>query len=155
MHSKIHEKFGIKGRHKFTFRDAVTGEIKRVSEYDNLIVNVCKNMIAQRLAGDGNGCNITYGAVGTNATAPAAGNTTLGTENARNAVTTISDSANVVNATTFFGASEANATLTEFGLFGEAATGSADSGTMVNHTAISETKTSSETLTIESVLTIS
>ena len=155
MHINIQEKFGISGRHKFTLRDAVTGEIKRVSEYDNLIVTVCKEMIADRLAGSGNGCNITYGAVGTNATAPAAGNTTLGTEIARTTLSNISKSGTVVTARTFFGASEANATLTEFGLFGEAASAAADSGTMINHTVISETKTSGETLTIDSRITIS
>ena len=68
-----------------------TGKIKRKSKYNNLIVTVCKTMIAKRLAGEGNDCNITYGAVGTNATAPAASDTTLGTELARKVVASLAN----------------------------------------------------------------
>lgn len=145
----------FKGIIECVIRDARTGKIKRVHYYENLVTQVALNMIADRLAGGSNNCDITYGAVGTNATVPVIGNTTLGTESARKAVSTIASSTSQVNVVTFFGASEANATLTEFGLFGEAASGTVDTGTMFNHAVISETKTSSETLTITSTITIS
>ncbi len=153
---KIKDKTGsMIGIHRFIFRDAITGKIKREKTYKNLIVNVCKNMIADRLAGGSDDTDITYGAVGTDNTTPAVGNTTLGTEHTRNLLASISASGAIVTASTFFGASEANTTIAEFGLFGNGATGSADSGTLINRVLIIETKTSSETLTIESTLTIS
>ncbi len=141
------------GKIKIILQDIFTGEI--VEEYyNNLIVTVGKTMIAKRLSQTANACNITYGAVGTNVTAPVVGNTTLGTELARNVVSTISYSNNVVNITVFFGASEANGVLKEVGFFGEAATGAANSGTMINHAVINTTKTSAKTMTIEWTFTI-
>ncbi len=142
------------GVHNFVFRDAISGEITRQKMYHNLITTACKTMIAARLAGGVADTDITYGAVGTNATAPAVGDTTLGTELARVALAGISSSGNVISATTFFGASEANGTLLEFSLFGNGASATPDSGTMINHTTIAEVKTTSETLTIESSITI-
>jgi hypothetical protein len=141
------------GKLKITLEDICTGE-KEVFNYDNLIVTVCKTMIARRLAGVGNDCNITYCAVGTNATAPVVGNTKLGTELDRVAVTSISNSSNVVSVISFFGASDANGTLTEIGHFGEAASATTDSGTMINHAVIGITKTSAKTMTTEWSFTI-
>ena len=149
------EKIGnIKGVHRFIKRDVKTNEIVSDNTYENLIPTVCLNMIADRLVGGSNNTDITYGAVGTGAGTPAIGDTTLSTENARNLLAGISVSGSVITATTFFGAAEANATLTNFGLFGNGATGSADSGTMITIVSITETKTSSETLTVESQITI-
>jgi len=151
----IREGLRMSGRHRFIFRDAVTGEIKWVNEYDNLITNTCFSMIADRLSGGGNDCNITYSAVGTGTTAPTITDTTLETELARKTIVSASYSTNIVSISSFFGASEANGTLAEFALFGEAASATVDTGTMINHAAISETKTSSETLTIETTITSS
>ena len=145
---KTKDKIGINGIHKFIFRDVKTNEILRVKTYKNLIVNVGKNMIAKRLAGTANACDITHGAVGTGAGTPAVGDTTLFTELDRVAVTAISASGAVVNVVCFFGASDGNGTLTNYGLFAEIGV------TMLNHVLISETKTSSETLTVESKITI-
>lgn len=144
----------ITGKLQTTLTHIETGE-QLIQKFGNMVVTAGKSMIAQRLAGDGNDCNITYGAVGTNATAPDVANTTLGTELDRNAVTSIADAANQVLVVTYFGPTEANGTLEEFGLFGEAASAAADSGTMFNHAAISVPKTSSYTLTIDSAITIS
>jgi hypothetical protein len=154
MNIGIHETLpGITGQVKITFQNIHTGA-ERVSEYHNLVVTAGKNMIASRLAGTANDCNITYVAVGTNATAPAIGDTTLGTELARNTVTSITASGATVLVIGFFGAAEAIGTLTEMAWFGEAATAAANSGTMFNHAAITEIKTASETMTIEGTITI-
>ncbi len=144
---------GIIGHICFIFRNIDTGE-ERVSKYDNLIVTVAKNMIARRLAGEANACNITYIAVGTGAGVPAIGDTTLSTELDRNPLTTISASGVTVSFTGFFGASEANGTLTNMGLFGEGASATPDSGVLINHAAVSEVKSTSETMTITGTLTI-
>lgn len=148
------EQIGISGYHLFIFRDVISEEVIRVSEYKNAITLLGLNMLAKRIAQTGNDCNITYGAVGTGVfPADPSASTQLVTELARKLVTTISASGSTSSIRTFFGASEGNGTLTEFGLFGEAATGAANSGTMFNHAAISEVKSSSETLTIESTVT--
>lgn len=149
------ETLKISGEHTFIFRDRETRAILRRKTYKNLVVSVGKYMIAQRLAGGSNDCNITYGAVGTDSTTPTVTDTTLGAEIERKAITSGSYADNVVTIVTFFGASEANGTLREFGLFGEDATSTPDSGTMFCRSLISETKTTSETLTVESRITIS
>jgi hypothetical protein len=147
MH-KIETEIAIKGHFKLTFENIHTGE-KRISEYDNVNCNSCKTMIAQRLAGEENDCNITYCAVGTGIGTPAVEDETLFTELDRELLADIKQSGTSVIAYGFFGASAGNGTLTEVGLFGEDATGVADSGTMINHALINEVKSTSETLTIE------
>lgn len=145
--------FSITGKIKMTFENVHTGEV-RESEYDNLVTTVAKNMIASRLSGAGNDSNITFGAVGTGVTPPAIGDTTLDTELARTSLALTSATGSVVTTTAFFGTPDANGTLTEYALFGEAATSTADTGTMFNHVTISETKTNSETLTVQATITI-
>ena len=146
----------IIGKHLFIFRDVETNIVLRSTQYSNAITLLGLNMLAKRIAQTGNDCNITYGAVGTGAfPASPSASTTLVTELARKLVTTISASGSVASIRTFFGASAANGTLKEFGLFGEAATAAADSGTMFNHAQITEVKSPSETLTIESTITFS
>ena len=143
------------GKLKITLEDIYSGD-KEIFYYDNLVVTAGKTMIAKRLAQTGNNCNITYCAVGTNATVPTITDTTLGTEIDRVLVTTINYSTNTVAIVSFFGASDANGVLKEIGFFGEAATGFGGViGTMFNHSAISITKTSAKTLTIEWTITIS
>ena len=149
------EYISIKGHHTFIKRNAETGKIISKNEYDNLICTACKNMIAAELVAGAGSHNITYGTVGTNTAAPSAADTTLGTEIDRVALSSISATGAVVTARAYFGPADGNGVLKEYGLFGAAATAAADSGTMINHVVISETKTATETLTVESVITIS
>jgi len=151
---KSKESIGVKGHFIITIRDELTGHVKRQSEYDNLVVTVGLSMIADRLEGGANDCDITYGAVGTGTTAPAASDTTLETELARKAVSTIASSGAAVEIRLFFGAAEANGVLTEIGYFGEAASATPDSGTLFNRAVISETKSSSETMTVDTTITL-
>ena len=137
------------GLHRFILRDALTGKIKHEMEYYNVITNALKTAEATSFA-----ANITYSALGTGAGTPAATDTTLFTELTRKLVVDSSSSGSIISISSFFGASEGNGVLTEFGMFGFAATGTPDSGTMVNHVNIVETKSSAETLTIESSITI-
>lgn len=148
------ENIGIHGIHAFIFRDAKTGKVKRLSVYRNTITTVGKTMLSKRIVGEGNDCNITYGAVGTGVfPANPGSSTTLVTEDTRKTITSANYSGAVATILTYFGSSDANGTLTEWGQFGEDATAAADSGTLFNHTEISEEKTSSETLSIESQIT--
>ncbi|KKM64725.1 hypothetical protein LCGC14_1498470 [marine sediment metagenome] len=154
MGVKINERFkGITGHLKFTYRNAKTDKT-RVSEYDNIIVDTCFNMLAKRLSGIQNDCNITFGAVGDDNTAPTSTDTILTNETARAAVTSATVSANQTIVSVFYNTTVANGTIAEFGLFGEAATSAADTGTMINHALVTETKTATETLTIDITITI-
>ena len=142
---------------KLIFENVKTGK-KRIAVYKNLITTAGATAIARRLRNEALLANegvITYVAVGTGATPPAAGDTTLDTELARKAVSSSSRSTNTTTIRGFFNTSEANGTLVEMGLFGEAATAAADSGTLFNHAVIAETKTAVETLTVEVAITIS
>ena len=139
--------------------DVNTG-IQEIKEYKNIMVTTGKVAILRRLAGTDlktNEGKILYGAIGTDDTAPAATDTTLGTEIVRKAIASTSYNATLKTCTirTFYTTSEANGALKEFGLFGEDATGSADSGTMFNHANIDITKTAVKTLTIEVVISYS
>jgi len=147
------ESFSIQGKHRFILQNIFTEE-KEIFEYENLVTTTGKTMIAKRLGGEGNDCNITYAAVGTNAAVPALADVKLGTELLRKTLTSNSYSGAIAYITSYFGASEANGALKEFGLFGEAASATPDSGTLFNHAAINVTKTSSYTMTIESTITI-
>ena len=141
--------------HLFTLRDIKTGRILCCFRKQNTVVTICKNMIAKRLAGVANDCNITYGAVGTGVyPEDPAGAITLSTELSRVMIANASATASVAYITSFFGTGAGNGTLTNFGLFGEAATGAADSGTLINITKIDIVKTNLQTLTVDSQFVI-
>ena len=155
---KSDETLKIKGHLKLTFRDAITGKIKRISEYDNLICTVGKTMIADNLtnASPDNVMRINYVALGTDATAPSAGDTTLGAEASgdRNTVASETNSNNVAYFTGFFNAPDYSGSFKEAGLFAEG-TATEDTGILFSHVAIDETKAVTETLTIDWTVTVS
>lgn len=132
------------------------GRIKSIDRIDNTFVTAGKNAIAAALMGttSNNKGIITYCAVGTNTTAPALGNTHLGTEIFRKLVSVRSVSGNVATFQTFFTTSEANGTLREAGLFGDDASSTPDTGTLFSHLAINRVKSSSDTLTLNWDITI-
>jgi len=126
--------------------------------YCNLIPTVGRTAIARRLRDAGLKTNegiMTYGAVGTNSTPALNSDTQLGTEIFRKLFTTTYNTDNVLRVRVFFTTSEANGILREYGIFGEEATGVADSGTLFERVIINKVKTTAKTLTIESQITIS
>lgn len=132
-------------------------KIVRVSTYENLIVTTGKIAVARGLAGDlsvANPGEITFAAVGTGTNAPAISDTTLQTEFFRKILSLRSFSANKAILQMFMTTAEGNANLREFGLFGEAASATPDSGTLFNRVNITEDKTSATTLTIEAEITV-
>lgn len=127
---------------------------KRDIQYvKNLVTTAGKSSIADRLRGATKG-EITYCALGTNATAPALADVALGTELFRKQISVRSVSGNVATFQTFYTTAEANGTLKEAGLFGDDATGVANSGTLFCHTAIDRVKSTNDTLTILWALTV-
>lgn len=150
------ETLSLKGVYNFTARDAVTGKVLRTYRYENLVPTVGRQMIANNLtsASPTNVMKITHCALGSSATAPANADTQLGTETYRNAIASITNSANIAYATGFFSATETSGTYAEAGIFSNG-TGTANSGVLVSHVSVSITKSTSVTLTLDWTLTIS
>lgn len=144
----------IKGIVTIELRDAKTGKLKSRDIIPNLFVTAGKESIADRLAGDANRGIVTYCAVGTGTNAPALTDTQLQTELFRKLIALRSQSGKIASFRTYYNASEANGTLREAGLFGDDATGTANSGTLFCRLAINRTKTSADTLTIQWDVTI-
>lgn len=146
----------IKGSVEVILKDAKTGKIKFDEHYTNMFVTAGKNAIADALRGNtvSNKGIITYCAVGTGITAPALSDTKLQTELFRKLVSVRSATTNVALFETFYTTSEAIGTLKEAGLFGDDASGTADSGTLYCRVAINRTKTANDTLTLRWSITV-
>lgn len=153
----MNESLKIKGHWRFILRDAKTGEIIKVLEYANLIPTVGRTAIANHLTASSptlDSLRINYTALGSGTNAPANGDTTLQTETIRKTTASGTNSNNVAYVTAFYTADEANGTHREAGLFIEG-TATVDSGTLFSRVAINITKTSTQTLTIDTTITIS
>jgi hypothetical protein len=148
----MNENIKITGKAEFIFTNVKTGEIRWFEEH-NVITTVGKNSWAAGIIGTNNKAIITYCALGTGATAPAAGDIKLQTEIFRKLVSVRTSSANVATIETFFTIAEGNGSLKEAGLFGDDASATVDSGTLFSHIAINRTKTSSDTLTLRWTIT--
>jgi hypothetical protein len=151
---KKQDQIKIIGQCQVILKDAITGKIKYDHIYKNMVVTTGKNSIAAGLQGQASTGVITYCALGTGSTAPALADTKLQTEIVRKLVSARSVSANVATFTTFFTTSEGNGSLKEAGLFGDNASGTADSGSLFCHVAINRTKTSGDTLTLAWTVTV-
>ncbi len=146
----------MKGKIRVILEDIYTGE-KDITEYDNILPTVGRVAIGRRLIKEAllqDEAVITYGAVGTGTSTPVNGDTTLQTELTRKQISSGNYISNVITIRTFFTTAEAVGSLKEFGLFGEVATGAADSGTLFQRVSIDKVKTNTKTLTIESIITI-
>lgn len=154
---RLHENFGEPhGMVRCILENVITGK-KRIYTYRNLITTAGRVALARRLGYTNLYSHegaITYGAVGTDNTAPTIGDTTLGTEIERVTINQTTYSSNIVTIRTYFSTAEGNGALKEFGLFGEAATGVADTGTLFEHAAIDIVKAVTDTLTVEVLITV-
>ena len=81
----INDKMNYKGQLHIVLTDE-TGKVKYETTVPNLVVTAGKNWIASRMA-SASASVMTHMAVGTSGTAPAAGDTTLGSELSRVALT--------------------------------------------------------------------
>lgn len=158
---KVKQGMKIYGNWKFEIRDAKTRELKRTITKKNLIPTVGLTAFAAQMSNQNStdiGDNL-FIAVGSNAAAPALGDTQLGTETARKAAGSKSFAGAVASIAAFFAATEATGTHREFGLFGDgnAATASAaaDSGILYSHVAVNISVSITETLTITFTITFS
>lgn len=144
-----------KGKIFIVQRNVFTGKLIK-ELIDNTFMTVGKNSIADALRGTTENTKgiITYCALGLSAVAPAVADVKLGNELFRKLVSVRSVSGNAALFQTFFTTSEGNGSLKEAGLFGDNASGTADSGTLFAHAAINRTKTDADTLTLYWTVTI-
>lgn len=91
------------------------GEVEQKTIVGNLVVTAGKNYIAERMVSDST--TMSHIAIGSGATAPAAGDTTLGTELARVALATATVTDNVVSYSAEFPAGTGTGAVTEAGIF--------------------------------------
>lgn len=98
------------------------GELKHSQEIDNLVVTVGKNFIASRMK-DATATAMSHMAIGTGAVAAAAGDTALGAEAGRVALTSTTVTTNNVAYVATFPAGTGTGAITEAGLFNAASAG--------------------------------
>lgn len=147
----INDTVKAKGELHIVLRDA-NGNIKDERKVPNMVVTVGKNLIASRLVGTASTV-MSHMEIGTSATAPVAGNTTLGAAVAGSR-TALTSSTNVNADVTYvatFGPTVGTGAITEAGIF-NAPTG----GTMLARTTfLVVNKAAEDSLTISWKVTIS
>ena len=98
------------------------GNLKSAQHVPNLVVSAGKTYIASRMVGTSSTV-MGYMAIGTGSGTPASGDTTLGTEAGRVALTAFIASTNTVTATATFAAGTGTGAITEAGIFNATPTG--------------------------------
>jgi len=139
----IHDDLKLTGALTIALNDEI------VQETENLVVTAGKNWVADRM----NNANtvMTHMAVGTGTNAAAAGDTTLQTENDRNALTSTTVTNNAVAYVATWAAGDATAALTEAGIL-DAASG----GDLLARTVFSVVnKGAADSMTITWTITVS
>lgn len=134
----------------------------REEVFHNIVPNVGLNALAENIVNSSpsaaNALKVTYAGLGTGTATPAGGDTALGSEQYRQAISSQTRSGAVAYSTLFVDNGSGNGnTYTEFGLFAGDASATTDSGTMFSRVLISPSfeKTSAKTLTIEASHTFS
>lgn len=127
------------------------GNLKEAKKVPNLVVTVGKNYIASRMVGTSS--TVMNGmAIGTGTGTPIAGDTTLGTEAGRVALTAFTASTNTVTATATFPSATGTGAITEAGIFNNSTSG----GTMLCRTTFPVVnKAAGDSIAITWVVTVS
>jgi hypothetical protein len=151
---EISEKSKMKGSYLIEARDAKTNALLNAWRFDNQLTTINQTIRTQMLLGTYTGSltalQIKYFALGTGTAAVSPSNTALGSEQYRKQITQITNpSTGVVQSVCSFGATEANFTITEIGVFcGPSAGSTSGSGTMLSRVLVNITKNSNIILNI-------
>ena len=133
---KIYDDIKVSGHFEIHSLDG-----KLLAEADNKEVVVGLNLLANLLIGTAGYTGLNYMAIGTGTTAVAAAQTQLTTETKRNRLTiwnvSNGSTTSVLVIQTFYLGTVCSVFIKEAGLFGNGATGTANSGTMFNRSLIS------------------
>ena len=133
------------------------GNVLQEDNLKNLITSAGKNLLAESLRNASLDAEIKFIAIGSDNTAPSSGDTTLGNETFRKAVTsqTAGGSVGVTITNLYVAPEEAVGTIEEIGFFsGSSASSTTDSGTLFARVLYSRTKTAVESIQIERTDTI-
>lgn len=145
----INDLIKVRGELKLTL-SSPQGNVKQEIIVPNLVVTAGKNLIASRLK-DTTDAAMTHMAIGTGSTAAAAGNTALGSEAGRVALTSTTVTNNAVAYVGSFGAGTGTGAITEAGLLN-----ASSGGTLLCRTVFSViNKGANDTLGITWTVTIS
>ena len=126
------------------------GNLKDQRDVKNLVVNTGKTWISARMVGTSVGV-MSHMAIGSGTVAAAVGDTALGSELGRAALTALSSSGAVVTHTATFAAGVGTGAITEAGIFN-----ASSSGTMLSRAVFDPiTKDANETLAITWTVTAS
>ena len=112
----LHDNFQMTGHLSIAVNDAV------VQEVPNLVVTDGKEYVASRMK-DTTKASMSHMGIGTGSTAPAAGDSALGSQADRNALTSTTVSGSAVTYVATFGAGEGTGAITEAGLFNASSAG--------------------------------
>ena len=99
-----------------------SGNLKEEHEFNNLVVTVGKDFIASRMVGTASPV-MSHMAIGEGSTSPVVGNTTLGNELGRVALTSGTGTGSVVTYFATFGAGTGTGPITEAGVFNAGSAG--------------------------------
>ena len=140
----LHDNFQMTGHLSIAINDAV------VQEVHNLVVTDGKEFVASRMK-DTTKAAMSHMAIGTGSTAAAAGDSALGSQADRNALTSTTVSGAAITYVASFGAGEGTGAITEAGLFN-----AASAGDMLCRTVFAVVnKGSSDSMTITWTVTVS
>lgn len=149
-----HDNWPWTGTIRVTITNTETGEVTE-HEFKNLITDAGRNHLRSLLEGTITDGQIHYVAFGTSSTAPANGNTQLGAEVYRKAITAQIENASAGNLTTrvFLAPGDLVGTaIAEIGWFaGVNATSTANTGTMIARVLYSHTKTNVESIQVDRI----
>lgn len=125
----------------------------RVVYAENLTTDVGRSALMARLSGTTTYTGtVNYGALGTSSTSPVVGNTTLGAETYRKALSSGTFLSNVAYLENFYTTTEVTGTFQEYGFFIDG-TGSANTGQLWNRFTSTVVKSNVETLNVQSTIT--
>mgnify|MGYP000651410841 FL=1 len=140
----VNDLFNLKGRVSIELNG------QTVQKIDNLVVTAGKVFVASRMK-DATATAMSHMAVGTNSTAAAAGDTALGSESARVALTSTTASTNTFIYVATFPAGTGTAALTEAGILN-----ASSGGTMLCRTVFTAVnKGSADSMTVTWTITVS
>ncbi len=143
-------KLKVKGDLDIVVKDK-DGKIKDTRKVNNLVVDAGLDFITSRMTAN-TATVMSHMAIGTGSTAPAAGNTSLGSQSgSRETLDTIAVTDNAIAYTAIFEAGDQTGNITEAGIFN-----ASSSGTMLCRTTFGAvTKNSDDTMTIVWTITVS
>lgn len=145
----LQENLKMKGELSIVVRD-FDGKIKQTLHVPNLVVTAGKVYIASRMVGTSSTV-MSHMSIGTGTATPIAGDTTLGTEAGRVALSTFTASSNAVTGTATFPAGTGTGAITEAGIFN-----ASSSGTMLCRTTFPVVnKAAGDSIAITWVITVS